>query len=69
LRNFWKSLAAVVLGNAVYFLLMPHLPSAARHAPNRLDVGLVVDFWVCLVVYGIIDLAIRHRTRQEPRSQ
>ena len=67
LRNFWKSLAAVVLGNAVYFLLLPHLPPAARHAPNRLDVGLAVDFWICLVLYGIIDLALR--ARQRPHSQ
>lgn len=62
-------MAAVLLGNAVYFLLMPHLPPGARHAPNRLDLGLVVDFWICLVVYGIIDLGLRHRARQHPHSE
>jgi hypothetical protein len=63
LRNFWKSLAAVVVGNAVYFLLMAHLPPAARHAPNRLDLGLAVDFLFCVAVYGVVDLAQRRRGR------
>jgi hypothetical protein len=29
--NFAQSLIAVLAGNIVYFLLMPHLPPAARH--------------------------------------
>ncbi len=59
--NLGKSLLAVVLGNASYFLLMPHLPQAAQHQPNRLDLGLLVDFWVCLVVWGVIAAAARKR--------
>lgn len=55
-RNWLKALLAVVLGNVVYFLLlMPRLPPAGRHYPNRLDWGLVVDFWVCIAMYGLID--------------
>jgi len=53
-RNFVRAFAAVVLGNAVYFLLMPHLPAGAYHAPFRLDTGLAVDFCLCLVAFGII---------------
>jgi hypothetical protein len=52
--NFVQSLIAVVAGNAVYFFLMPHLPPAARHNPMRLDLGVVVDFWFCLVFLGAI---------------
>jgi hypothetical protein len=63
LHNFWKSLAAVLLGNAIYFLLMAHLPPAARHAPNRLDLGLAIDFWFCVAAYGVIDLVQRYRRR------
>ncbi len=63
LRNFWKSLAAVVAGNAVYFLLMSHFPPAARHAPNHLDLGLIIDFWFCVAAYGVIDLVQRRRRR------
>jgi len=50
--NFVQSLIAVVAGNVVYFLLMPHLPPAARHVPMRFDLGVVVDFWFCLVFLG-----------------
>lgn len=61
LRNFWESLAAVLLGNAVYFLVMAHLPPAARHAPNRLDLGLALDFLFCVVAYGVVELVQRRR--------
>jgi hypothetical protein len=52
--NFAQSLIAVLAGNAIYFLLMPHLPSVARHIPRRLDLGVFVDLWLCLVVLGIV---------------
>jgi hypothetical protein len=52
--NFLQSLAAVLAGNIVYFLLMPHLPPAAQHNPARLDLGVIVDFWFCLVFLGLI---------------
>jgi hypothetical protein len=42
--NFAQSLIAVLAGNVVYFLLMPHLPPAARHVAPRLDLGVLVDF-------------------------
>ena len=60
-----KQLAAVVLGSLLYFFVfMPHLPPAARHQPYRLDWGLLIDAWLCLVIYGLIELAIRvHRNR------
>ncbi len=60
--NFIKSLIAVVAGNAIYFLLLtPVLPPAGRHAPGRLDLGLLVDFWVCLSVYGMVELYVKVR--------
>jgi hypothetical protein len=51
----------VVAGNVVYFLLMPHLPPAARHNPAQFDLGVVVDFWFCLVFLGAIKTAARWR--------
>jgi len=55
IANFIQSLIAVVAGNGVYFLLMPHLPPAAQHRdPTRLDLGILVDFWFCLVFLGAI---------------
>jgi hypothetical protein len=61
--NFVQALIAVVAGNAAYILLLPYLPPAARHVPLRLDIGLVVDFWFCLVVFGIIKM-LTGRSRQ-----
>jgi hypothetical protein len=67
-RNFWKSLIAILIGNAIYFLLLwPHLPPVARHRVNSIDFGLLVDFWVCLVVYGVIELILQ-RKRAKKRA-
>jgi hypothetical protein len=66
--NFVQSLIAVVAGNAAYFLLMPHLPPAARHDPARLDLGILVDFWFCVVFLGAIKtFAKRGRRSSEQR--
>jgi hypothetical protein len=61
--NFVQSLLAVLLGNAAYYVLMPSLPLAARHKLFEVDLGLAVDFWFCLVAYGLIRTAAwwRHR--------
>jgi len=56
-RQWIRYLISILLGNALYFTLMPHLPPAARHEPFRLDVGILVDFWFCLFVYGLLQLA------------
>jgi hypothetical protein len=61
LVNLLQALVAIVLGNVVYFLLLPSLPLAARHHPFQLDLGMVVDFWFCLVAYGLIRTARRWR--------
>jgi hypothetical protein len=49
-KNFLEALVAVLAGNAIYFLLMPHLPRAARHALFKEDLGLLVDFTICAVI-------------------
>jgi len=69
MQNFVQSLIAVLAGNIAYFLLMPHLPQAARHVPPRFDLGVVVDFWFCLVVLGVIKTFTRwgRRSRQQQR--
>lgn len=59
--NFLQALLAVILGNIVYFALVPSLPVIARHRPSRLDLGMLIDFWFCLVVYGLIRTARRWR--------
>ncbi len=59
--NFIQALVAIILGNVVYFLLVPSLPIVARHQPYQLDLGMVIDFWFCLVAYGLIRTARRWR--------
>jgi hypothetical protein len=58
--NFVEALCAIILGNVAYFLLAStfHLP---RHRPFQMDWGLVVDFWFCVVAYGLIRTARRWR--------
>jgi hypothetical protein len=55
-HTFWRSLIAVVVGNAIYFGIEGFLPPKAQHNPYRIDWGLAVDFWICVVCYGIIRL-------------
>ena len=67
LRNFTKSLIAVLAGNAAYFLLLaPRLPAAARHRAFDFDLGLLIDFWLCLVAYGLIELLVFLRRHAGP---
>ena len=61
LANFLQALLAIVLGNVVYFLLLPSLPPVARHRPFRIDLGTALDFWFCLVAYGLIRTARKWR--------
>jgi hypothetical protein len=55
--NLLQAFLAVVLGNVVYFTIAPSLPAAARHRPFHMDLGIAVDFWFCLVAYGLIRTA------------
>jgi len=57
-RAKWiKYVVSVVGGNAIYFALAPHLPPAAQHHSATVDLGTAVDFWFCLLVYGLLELA------------
>jgi hypothetical protein len=49
-----ESLAAVVAGNLVYFLVMPMLPAPLQHELFRMDLGLFVDFLLCIVALVVI---------------
>jgi hypothetical protein len=59
--NFIHALVAVLAGNAVYFLLLKYLPVQVRHVPFKIDLGLILDFWLCLVVFGTIKTVARRR--------
>lgn len=59
--NLLQALLAIILGNVIYFALAPHLPLIARHRPFHIDLGMVIDFWFCLVIYGLFRSARRWR--------
>jgi len=65
--NFVHALVAVLGGNAAYFLLEKYLPVRAHHAPFKFDLGMIVDFWFCLVAFGIVKTVAgrRDRSRQD----
>ena len=56
-RRWLEYLAAILLGNAIYYLsLLPHLPDVLQHQGFQADLGLLIDFVVCVGVYGLIQL-------------
>jgi hypothetical protein len=67
--NFVESLAAVLLGNAAYLLLSPYMPPLARHAVFKIDFGMLVDFWFCVVAFGLIKTARWWRNRKRADSE
>ena len=60
MKNFLDALVAVLAGNAIYFLLMPHLPAAIRHRLFKEDLGLLVDFLICTVIFVAVKYARRN---------
>jgi hypothetical protein len=67
-RRWIEYAAAILAGNGIYFaVLHPGLPESLRHAPFRLDLGLLIDFLCCVLVYGVIRLASRHARRRALR--
>ena len=65
-RRFLIALAAVLIGNAIYWFLMPYLPQKGRHVPDQLDWGLLVDFWICVLVYNLLLLFMRKGKKTAP---
>ena len=49
----------MLAGNAIYFLIMPHLPHNMRHAMFKEDWGLLVDFAICAILFIAIKLICR----------
>jgi hypothetical protein len=64
--NFAHALVAVLLGNLAYFLLLPHLPPVARHVPFHIDLGLVMDFSLCLAAFGLVKAIARRKRDSRP---
>ena len=58
LRRWLEYLVAILIGNAIYyFSLVPHLPDSLRHQGFHVDLGMLVDFVICVGVYGLMRVA------------
>lgn len=69
LRRWIEYLAAILAGNAIYFLvLFPGLPRVLQHQPFRIDAGLALAFLCCVTLYGVIRLGSLHAQRWNRRS-
>jgi hypothetical protein len=64
--NFVHALAAVLAGNAVYFLLARYLPLGVRHQAFRIDLGMVVDFLICVIALGMIKAIAGRKSDSSP---
>jgi hypothetical protein len=53
-QDFWRSLIAILAGNAIYFSVLRWLPPKAQHQPFQIDWGLAVDFWICVFCWGLL---------------
>jgi hypothetical protein len=69
MKNFLDALAAVLAGNAIYYLLMPHLPSVARHGLFREDWGLLIDFAICTVVFVLVKYLRRDESKRPDQER
>jgi hypothetical protein len=56
-RRWAEYLVAVLSGNIIYLAIEPQLPIPFRHRMFQVDLGLALDFLICVVFYGFIRLA------------
>ncbi|HTO87336.1 MAG TPA: hypothetical protein VMR54_07385 [Thermoanaerobaculia bacterium] len=68
-RRWIEYLVAILIGNGIYFLILySALPRVLQHLPFRFDAGLVLDFLLCVAVYGVMRLAVAHARRWNERA-
>jgi len=55
-RRWAEYLVAVLGGNIIYLAIEPQLPNPLRHRMFQVDLGLAIDFLICVGLYGLIRL-------------
>ena len=81
LSNFQRSLAAVVVGNLIYFALLPVLPPVMRHgltrvgighltvAVGKFDFGMLIDFAICAGLFVLFGALWSKKKQEGPKTQ
>jgi branched-subunit amino acid transport protein AzlD len=77
LSNFQRSLAAVIVGNLIYFALFPVLPQVLHHgfsdmtagrfriSMGKFDWGLLLDFLICTALYIVLGMLWSGKRRDD----
>jgi hypothetical protein len=69
-RRWIEYLISVLVGNAIYFaVLLPGLPRSLQHQPFAVDLGLLLAFLCCVLVYAAIRLGSRHGKRMAAQEE
>jgi hypothetical protein len=53
-RRWAEYLVAILLGNIIYLFIEPQLPTVIRHRMFRVDLGLGIDFLICVAIFGVV---------------
>jgi hypothetical protein len=53
-RRWAEYLLAVLGGNVIYLAIEPQLPAPLRHRMFQVDLGLAIDFLICVSLYGLV---------------
>jgi len=56
-RRWAEYLIAILAGNIAYLFMEPGLPTFLRHRVFRVDLGLGLDFLICVGAYMLVRLA------------
>jgi len=64
-RRWAEYLLAILGGNIIYMAVEPQLPTPLRHRMFQIDLGLALDFVICVMLYGLIRLV---RGAGQPRN-
>jgi hypothetical protein len=52
--NWAKMLLGILLGNLIYFSILPYLPRSLVHSLYTIDAGLALDLLICVLAYRLI---------------
>jgi TatA/E family protein of Tat protein translocase len=67
-RTLYLCIFSFLIGNVIYFILSPVLPPAARmDAGSSPGLPVLVDIWICSMVFGFINLMRFVREQTRPR--
>ncbi len=68
-ETLYLCLLALLIGNSIYFLILPFLPAVARiDAGFAKGLPAIVDVWICLLVFGMLELLRLVHKQGKPKN-